>query len=159
VPFTCAHHTTACRRIVSWRLGGCADGTLTFASTTETGDFNYHTMNISVSAGGFLRNAVYGSLFYQNSSGDIVYDLAESFSTDDGSTWTLELRPHLMFTDGSPLDAEAVKWTWEKIAELPGRGQPIAQTIASLTVVSPTTLVAELVAPNTVFDRDGSATW
>lgn len=129
-------------------------GSLTFASTTEIGDFNYHTMNISVSSGGFIRNAVYGSLFYQNAVGDIVYDLAESFHTEDGSTWTLELRDGLAFTDGTPFDAEAVKWTWEKVAEIPGRGQPIAQTVASLTVESPTTLVAELTEPNTVFDRD-----
>ncbi|MHA6484824.1 ABC transporter substrate-binding protein [Paenibacillus sp. strain BS8-2] len=46
---------------------------------------------------------------------NIVNDLAESYSiSEDGLTWKVALRSDVTFTDGEPLTAEDVKYTFEK---------------------------------------------
>lgn len=55
--------------------------------------------------------AVYGDLFYYDSNGQIVPDLATGYeASDDGTTWTINLRDAVTFSDGTPFNAEAVAW-------------------------------------------------
>jgi peptide/nickel transport system substrate-binding protein len=43
-------------------------------------------------------------------------DLAESWEiSEDGMTYTFTLREGLQFADGTPLDAEAVKWSFDRL--------------------------------------------
>ena len=58
-------------------------------------------------------DAVYGMLVYQNVDDQIVGNLAESLTTTDNVTWTLKLRPGLKFTDGTPFNADAVKYNYD----------------------------------------------
>ncbi|WP_235014271.1 ABC transporter substrate-binding protein, partial [Parafrankia sp. Ea1.12] len=54
-----------------------------------------------------LGNALYGTLMTTDEAGEIRYQMAESFTTtDNGRTFTLKLRPGLVFSDGTPLNAE-----------------------------------------------------
>ncbi len=47
----------------------------------------------------------------------IAPDLAESFTvSDDGKTYKFALREGLTFSDGSPVTAADVKWSWERAA-------------------------------------------
>ena len=45
----------------------------------------------------------------------VVPNVAQSWATSrDGKTWTFTLRPNLKFSDGTPLDAEAVKFNFDR---------------------------------------------
>ncbi|OHV43769.1 ABC transporter substrate-binding protein [Parafrankia colletiae] len=99
---------------------------------------------------GLLGNALYGTLMTDDESGEVRYSMAESFtSTDGGATFTLKLRPELRFSDGTPLDAEAVKFNWDRIKD-PATGSvnlAEASMIASSEIVDGVTLQVTMAAP------------
>jgi len=69
-------------------------------------------------SGHILFRALYDTLTVEGSDGTIVPNLLESFtSNDDFTEWTLTLRPGLMFHDGSPADAAALKRHFEEQAK------------------------------------------
>jgi peptide/nickel transport system substrate-binding protein len=52
---------------------------------------------------------------FKPGSFDVVGDAARSWSSSaDGKTWTFELKPGLVFSDGTPLDAKAVKFNLDR---------------------------------------------
>jgi peptide/nickel transport system substrate-binding protein len=56
-----------------------------------------------------VMTAVYGSLFFLSPSGSLVPSLASSYSlSKSGLVLTVNLRPGLKFSDGTPLNAQAV---------------------------------------------------
>lgn len=80
--------------------------------------------------------------------------LAEKFEPDaTATTWTLQLRPGLKFSDGSPYDAAAVKAYWERIQNPESKSTAIgyAKSIVSMQVVDERTLEIKLDAPNALF--------
>ncbi len=102
-----------------------------------------------------LGNALYGSLIINDlETQDIEYKMATDFVTaDGGATFTLTLRPDLVFTDGTPLDAAAVKYNWERLRD-PALGSTairVAGQIAGVEVVDPVTVSIALVSPNPHF--------
>ena len=99
----------------------------------------------------------------------IVLDLAESFEvSQDGTVYRFILRENLVFSDGTPLTASDVKWSWERAA-LPETGSPIvkeflgdivgindivdgnASSAEGITVVDDTTLEVRIDAPKPYF--------
>lgn len=99
--------------------------------------------------------AVYGQLVYVDQSGELVPSLAEGLvSEDGGATWTLTLREGITFTDGTPFDAEAVKFNWDRIAD-PATAAPTAALAQSFTttVVDDLTLAIAPQAANPVLDE------
>ncbi len=59
---------------------------------------------------------VYSGLMRQTPKGDIVPDLAESYTlSPDGKVYTFTLKPYLTFHDGSPVTADDVVFTIGKI--------------------------------------------
>jgi peptide/nickel transport system substrate-binding protein len=76
--------------------------------------------------------------------------LAESLTSDEAlTTWTLSLRPGVTFSDGSPLDAEAVRFTLERTKAPESRStlRNVAALIESIEVVDELTVVFHLSAP------------
>ena len=62
---------------------------------------------------------------FKPGSFDVVGDAAERWSASaDGKTWTFELKPGLVFSDGTPLDANAVKFNLDRwrLATNPAHG-------------------------------------
>lgn len=61
-----------------------------------------------------LMNAVFGGLFQLEPKGEtfaVTGELAERYVLrDDGRTLEIHLRPGVMFSDGTPLDADALAW-------------------------------------------------
>ncbi len=56
-----------------------------------------------------------GLVTFKPGSFDIVGDAAQKWSSSaDGKTWTFDLRPNLVFSDGTPLDAKAVKFNFDR---------------------------------------------
>jgi len=104
---------------------------------------------------GFLGNALYGTLMINDPETlEMEYVMAKDFSTaDGGSTFILTLRPGLEFSDGSPLDAEAVKFNWDRLADPKiGSGSArYAAQIRSNEVLDGTTLKSTMVSPNPHF--------
>jgi peptide/nickel transport system substrate-binding protein len=59
--------------------------------------------------------SIYGQLFKLVEGGKVVGELAESGTlSDDGKTFTIKLRDGVKFSDGSPFDAETVKWNIDR---------------------------------------------
>jgi len=77
-------------------------------------------------------------------------DLAESWTTaPDGLSWTFRLRPGVRFHDGTPVDAEAVKFTFDRLRD--GRfGSPnrsLFAVIAEVRAEDPRTVTFVTAAP------------
>jgi peptide/nickel transport system substrate-binding protein len=65
---------------------------------------------------------VYESLVQIDGSGKIIPELATSWEPSaDFKTWTFELRPGVKFHDGTPFNAQAVKFNYDRILRVPGQ--------------------------------------
>ena len=74
----------------------------------------------------YLRCA-YESLLYYDEAGNIVGQLASEWEADaDTATLTFKLVDGVNFADGTPFNAEAVKWNIEKYIET-GRSEILQQ--------------------------------
>ena len=82
---------------------------------------------------------------------EIVPDLAESWSTsEDGLTWTFNLREGVRFSDGTPFNAEAVKFNLDRIVS-PELGSPNGsqlEAISEINVVDDYTVEIKTNAPS-----------
>lgn len=93
---------------------------------------------------------IFGTLLrYDSETGDVVPYLAESFESADGVNWTLKLRNGVTFSDGTPFDAEAVVFNWNRIKD-PATLSPAAAAVRGLTwsVVDPSTVSVQLEKAN-----------
>jgi peptide/nickel transport system substrate-binding protein len=67
---------------------------------------------------GIPLTSVYDTLVWQDLSGEFVPGLAKSWQiSDDGLTYTFHLREDVVFHDGTPFDAQAVKFNLDRIAD------------------------------------------
>ena len=96
--------------------------------------------------------AVYGVLLYVGADGEVHGSLADSLTSDDDTVWTMKLHPDVTFSDGTPFDATAVKYNFDRAA---AEGSALRGFASSFTseVVDDTTLTLTLATPNPVFDR------
>ncbi|MEE2030672.1 ABC transporter substrate-binding protein [Rhodococcus chondri] len=104
-----------------------------------------------------LGNALYGSLMINNDETyELEYKMATDFSTTDGGkTFTLALQPDLKFSDGTPLDAAAVKFNWDRLKD-PALGSTTirqAVQIEATEVIDPATVRVTMVKPNPQFGQ------
>lgn len=92
---------------------------------------------------------IYDSLVRIDSDGKIIPWLAESWKvSDDGKQVTFSLRKDVKYHDGSPFDAESVKWNIERY--ITGKGSFRAaelSSVASVEVADPATVRFNLKAP------------
>jgi ABC-type transport system substrate-binding protein len=57
---------------------------------------------------------IYMTAFGYSPKNELVQGFAEAFTlSEDGKTYTFHLNPDAVFTDGSPITADAVKWAYE----------------------------------------------
>lgn len=91
---------------------------------------------------GFLyANTVYDPLTALAADGTIKPYLAESLSPNSTyTTWTLTLRPGIIFHDGSPLDAQVVKNNFDALKASALTGTAL-KPLTSVTVTGPMTVV------------------
>ena len=67
---------------------------------------------------GIPLTSVYDTLVWQDLDGEFVPGLAESWGiSDDGLTYTFHLRKDVRFHDGTPFNAQAVKFNLDRIAD------------------------------------------
>lgn len=82
---------------------------------------------------------LYSALVVRGADMKLKGDLAESWGTVDDNTWSFKLKPGVKFPDGSPLDAEAVKWNIDRVKspETKARNKLWFDPIEKVEVVSP----------------------
>ncbi|MER5988421.1 ABC transporter substrate-binding protein [Streptomyces sp. NPDC001787] len=101
-----------------------------------------------------LANALYDPLMINGDDGVVEPYLAEAFTPDANATgWTLKLREGVKFSDGKPLDAQAVVDHVKRLAkpESTCTCAADAATIGAIEANGPTTVDFTLKAPNANF--------
>ncbi|MEU0936243.1 ABC transporter substrate-binding protein [Embleya sp. NPDC005971] len=115
----------------------------------------FSASNYAVAYGNLL-SAIYDPLLWTDPvTGTVKPHLAQSFTPDNAArVWSLVLRPGVLFSDGTPFDAAAVKANWQIHADpSSGSGYTVGATNLKLTVKSPLLLTVELPSPNANFDQ------
>ncbi len=97
-----------------------AKDTLVYATTEKVSDmdpsnaYDFHTWEL-------FRNISRGLLAYKPGTTELVPGLAESYSVNAaGDVYTFKLRRGIKFSDGTPFDANAVKWSIDRVINLAG---------------------------------------
>lgn len=100
--------------------------------------------------GGMGLAAIYGVLMrYDPQTKEYVPQLAKGLTHNaDYTTWRLTLRPNVSFSDGTPLDAQAVQFSINRYIELGGELAPLMQRLGlEVRTPNPLTVVFELAKP------------
>ena len=71
-------------------------------------------------------------LRYDYTAQKYLPQLAQSLDSDDGKTWTLKLRSGVNFSDGTPLNADAVTFNWDRIRD-PKNLSPALRAVTGMT--------------------------
>lgn len=84
-------------------------------------------------------NGMHGALVYDQlvrvdyETGEVIPRIAESLESADNATeWTIKIREGVTFTDGTPYDADAVIFNWERMKD-PALASPCKAQIDPLT--------------------------
>jgi peptide/nickel transport system substrate-binding protein len=134
-------------------LGFAAGKTLVYGTTEKMTNmdpaeaYDFHTWEI-------FYNVYNGLLNYEPGGTKLVPGLAQSFTVNDkGDEFTFKLRKGVKFTDGSPFNAQAVKWSIERVIRLKGQvSWLVADFVDSVSVVDDYTVVFKLKFPCAYFD-------
>jgi peptide/nickel transport system substrate-binding protein len=79
-------------------------------------------------------------------------ETADSWTVSpDSLTYTFKLKPGLKFADGSPLDANAVKWSFDRMMKINKSGAANIRQLKTTEAKDPTTVVMTLSAPYAYF--------
>lgn len=139
--------------------------TLIIAVDAFQGDFDPASSYLL--AQGLLWRGTYDGLvrLEGNSPSDIEGALAETWEANtDSSVWTFHLRPNVKFTDGTPVDAAAIKANYVRLIGL-GLGTQfilgavITDPATQIVVVDPQTVRFDLGAATPHFGRVLAAEW
>ena len=112
------------------KMGGDLRVAASEGSTKE--DLDVHAAAITTTAMAFRFN-LYDSLLEFSPEGVLGMALAESVTPNDkGDQYTVKLKPELVFHDGSPVDADAVVYSFNRILD-PKKPGLAAQQLRGLT--------------------------
>lgn len=65
-----------------------------------------------------LTNLIYSGLLKANEKGELIGDLAETWSvSEDGLVYTVHIRPSAQFHDGEPVTTEDIEFTIQKVTD------------------------------------------
>ncbi|UYV36785.1 ABC transporter substrate-binding protein [Rhodobacteraceae bacterium D3-12] len=105
------------------------------------------TADATASIDGMLTQNVYESLTTVNQSGEVLPQLAESWTvSDDGLTYTFKLVSGAKFHDGTAFDADDVKFSFDRAMaeDSVNPSKKIFKPIEAITVIDPTTIEIKL---------------
>jgi peptide/nickel transport system substrate-binding protein len=123
--------------------------TLKYALTDDIDTLNPF-LAILASSTGILRFQ-YENLVQYGTDNEIVPGLAESWQTSaDKKTWTFTLPADRKWSDGQPLTAEDVAWTFQAVKSTPALQQAnggLVTNVAKVEATDPQTLVMTLNSP------------
>ncbi|MFN8485510.1 MAG: ABC transporter substrate-binding protein [Anaerolineae bacterium] len=102
-------------------------------------------------AGGLAHKAIYDTLvtLAPDDISKIVPSLAEKWEiSPDGKTYTFNLKKGVKFASGNELTANDVKWSYDRVKGLKGNPSFLFDTIKSVDVKDPNTVVITLDKPD-----------
>ena len=135
--------------VASMALVGCSSGSMTAEEEPDTaltvgllatpGNLDYTTTAGAAIPQALLYN-VYEGLVKLDNDGTIMPLLAESWTvSDDGLVYDFQLQEGVTFSDGSPFNAESVKFSLERVKEnWTANGPAYLDPIAGIEAVSDT---------------------
>ncbi len=130
-------------------------GTLTIGIANEIATMDPVRQTVgSLTQGGDRMFLLFGTLLKLNSkTGAIIPGLAENVTSTDAQTWTLKLRPNVKFSDGTPLDADAVIYNINRFRDPANAftGAATVNQISKMTAIDSTTVEFKLSQPNGSF--------
>ncbi|HAZ0554698.1 ABC transporter substrate-binding protein [Enterobacter hormaechei] len=68
-------------------------------------------------------------------AGEIQPRLAEKWENKDNTVWTFHLRPGITWSDGTPITAEDIVWSWQRLVD-PKTASPYASYPGSMRIVN-----------------------
>jgi peptide/nickel transport system substrate-binding protein len=96
----------------------------------------FNPLKTNDSASSRVNVQIYETLFVRSFDGQSYEPLlAESYSNPDDTTWVIKLKEGITFHDGTPFNAEAVKYSFERIMD-PEYGSARASLMASVESVN-----------------------
>ena len=105
-------------------------GSVTFVATTDPDTLDLHQTSNPVSS--TIFGWIYEPLVYQDLDNTYKGLLAENWTVSaDSKTITFKLRSGITFTDGTPFNADAVKFTFERLQRI-GAKSPIFETFKNV---------------------------
>ncbi|MEV7005148.1 ABC transporter substrate-binding protein [Streptosporangium sp. NPDC051022] len=122
-------------------------GTLTYAAMAETPVLDPAKVIYSASTGGIEMSAVFDVLMrWDSATGELEPQLAKSLeSSDDFTTWTLTLRDGVKFSDGTPLNSDAVIWSIQRYLTMKGTESALwGRNVTSMKASGDSTVVFKL---------------
>jgi peptide/nickel transport system substrate-binding protein len=130
-------------------------GSLTVLEWTGfAGDWQYGldpATNINGASDQSQMDAIFGGLFELGAHGTIVPDLATGYQfSNNAKTITITLRQGVKFTDGTPFNAAAVVWNFQRDLKTTCSCKPVWQ-VTSVTAPGPYTVQVNLAAPDGAF--------
>ena len=99
---------------------------------------------------GLVHSLIYDTLVVQGADLQYHPDLATSWTiAPDGKSITFQLRKDVTFSDGTPFNADAVKFTFDRLLDpkTASPGKSFLGTLTSTTVVDPYTVRLDFSAP------------
>lgn len=113
---------------------------------------NPNTLDPQITFNGFaffVTNQIYETLVRVDPTGEIIPGLATAWSYPEPTTLRLTLREGVTFHDGTPLDAEVVKASLERLLDPATRaaGRFVVSAISAVTVVDAFTVDITTAAP------------
>ena len=104
------------------------------------------------------NTSVYEQLVTLDKDNKVQPLIASSWEINKEQTQlTFKLDPAAKFSDGTPVEAKDVKWSFERLKNIKGNGAFIADPISSIDIPDAQTVIVNLSAPNSEFLNQAAA--
>ena len=120
---------TTSRTTTQSRFGG----TLNIGVDTQADSLDpLNALSIPFSGGALFE--LYDSLVYYGPSGTFLPGLATSWTSTNATVWTFQLKQNVFFQDGTPFNATAVKFTFDRSVSTPTAVNSLRYLIRNVTI-------------------------
>ncbi len=107
-----------------------------------------------------VSDAMFDALIDDDTLDGIKGALAESWDSPDARVWTFKLRSGVKFHDGSPVTADVVKFSYDRLQDpntgITGQIRPTASQVERVEAVDSSTVRITLKTPSAAFPVDAS---
>ncbi|AOR65624.1 ABC transporter substrate-binding protein [Pectobacterium wasabiae] len=116
-------------------------------NSSEPASLDPHKVESDVE--GHIINDFFDNLVRVGDDGTIQPRLAERWDNKDNTVWTFHLRPDAKWSDGSPLTADDVVYSWRRLGD-PKTLSPYGSYVASMYVKNAADIMVGKKAPDTL---------